>query len=187
MKLLPPPGPARTRQLALLGVLLVAAAIALSRYFSGVPALSSSAASNSLTRATTPLGSPATMPQPLKLEQLEPVPAPPETARNPFRFGTPPASAAPPPAFRPPPAASAAPGAAAVPQVPRIPLTFIGRVVLPGREVVAVLADDRGSRYEATEGQIVDGRYRVVRIGEESLVIEHVNGTGRVTLQLKGS
>jgi hypothetical protein len=74
-----------------------------------------------------------------------------------------------------------------VPQVPRIPLTFIGRVVLPGREVVAVLADDRGSRYEATEGQIVDGRYRVVRIGEESLVIEHANGTGRTTLQLKGS
>jgi hypothetical protein len=187
MKLLPPPGPARTRQLVLLSLLLVAAAFALSRYFGGVPAVTSSAASNPQTRATTPLGSPATMPQPLKLERLEPVAEPPETSRNPFRFGAPPAPAAPPPTYRPPPAAPAVPGAAAVPQVPRIPLTFIGRVVLPGREVVAVLADDRGSRYEATEGQIVDGRYRVVRIGEESLVIEHVNGTGRATLQLKGS
>jgi hypothetical protein len=41
--------------------------------------------------------------------------------------------------------------------------------------------------FRALEGQVVDGRYRVVKIGEESLVIEYVNGTGRMTLPLRGS
>jgi hypothetical protein len=36
------------------------------------------------------------------------------------------------------------------------------------------------------EGQIIDGRYRIVKIGEESIVMEYVNGTGRQTLQLRG-
>ena len=35
------------------------------------------------------------------------------------------------------------------------------------------------------EGQIIDGRYRIVKIGEESLIIEYANGTGRTNLPLR--
>jgi hypothetical protein len=37
----------------------------------------------------------------------------------------------------------------------------------------------------AGEGQVVDGRFRVVKIGLESAMIEYVNGTGRTTLVLR--
>jgi hypothetical protein len=64
-------------------------------------------------------------------------------------------------------------------------LKFIGRVVLPDKRVVAALSDNKGSVFEATEGQVVDGRFRVVKIGEESLIVEYVNGTGRTTLPMR--
>ena len=34
-------------------------------------------------------------------------------------------------------------------------------------------------------GAMQDGRYRIVKIGEESLVIEYANGTGRTVLPLR--
>jgi hypothetical protein len=129
------------------------------------------------------------MPQPLELDRLETAPEAPTTARNPFRFGTgpaPPTPAGPPPGFVPPPMPPAQSGPA-VPTVEPIRLQFVGRVVTPDRKIVAVLRDDRGNIFNAIEGNIVDGRYRVVKVGEESLVIEYVNGTGRTTLQFKGN
>jgi hypothetical protein len=108
------------------------------------------------------------MPQPVQLEKLEPVSEEPATTRNPFRFGTKPAPPPPPaPTYVAPPAPP--PGPPPPPPIPPIPLKFIGRVVMPDRRVIA------------------DGRYRVVKIGEESIVMEYVNGTGRQTLQLRGS
>jgi hypothetical protein len=199
MKVLPPPGPARTR--ALLGVLAVVAlgAYALSRMGTGVvPAAPTTAArppSNILTpRGPLPpsTGGPAAapkgsaMPQALHFDRLEPVPESPAAARDPFRFGVRPAPPPPPaPPALPPPPPVARPSVPAVPTVPPITLTFIGRTVLPDQRVVASLSDGRNG-FHALEGQIVDGRYRVVRIGEESLVIEYADGTGRVTLPLRG-
>lgn len=187
MKVLPPPGPARTRQLLLLGVVLIGAAFAVSRYVTRGPAITPPPTSNSPTRPAPSVDAKKPMPQPLELDKLEPVPEEPETTRNPFRFGTKPAPPAPPaPAYTPPPAQPPS----LVPPVPRvdpIPLKFIGRVVLPDKKVIASLSDGKGNVLQGVEGQILDGRYRIVRIGEESLVIEHVNGTGRTTLPLKGS
>lgn len=187
MKLLPPAGPARTRQLALLGVLLSAAVYAVSRMLPTDTAGPAVSTSNSQTRPASTIESPKVMPQPLELDKLEPVPEPPVASRNPFSFGTRPAEPGPPASAFVPPSAPPKPTAPPAPMVPPIPLKFIGRVMLPERRVVAVLADEHGNHYEVTEGQIVDGRYRVVKIGEESLVIEYVNGTGRTTMQLRGS
>ena len=39
---------------------------------------------------------------------------------------------------------------------------------------------------QAQEGGIVDGRYRLVKIGLESVVIEHLDGSGRTTLAQTG-
>jgi hypothetical protein len=125
------------------------------------------------------------MPQPVALGKLEPVPEEPATARNPFRFGTKPPPPAPPAPAYVPPAQPAGPPPP--PPVPPIPLKFIGRIVTPDKHVIASLSDGRGNALRGMEGQIIDGRYRIVKIGEESIVMEYVNGTGRQTLQLRGS
>ena len=38
----------------------------------------------------------------------------------------------------------------------------------------------------AREGEIVDGRYRLVKVGLTSVVVEHLDGRGRTTLPLTG-
>jgi len=198
MKLLPPPGPARTRQLLILGVLAIGAVYAMTRVFGSGPAAPAPPASNSPVRnplqvpaaapsATAPPPASKTVPQPLAFGKLEPVPEEPATTRNPFRFGvkpTPPPPAAPP---RPVVPVTPVPTGPVTPPVPPIPLKFIGRVVLPDKEIVAALSDGKGSVVHGREGQVIDGRYRIVKIGEESIVIEYVNGTGRTTLPLRGS
>ena len=190
MKILPPPGPARTKQLVLLGLLVVAAAYTLSRYFSSEPPAGAPfSTSNSPARPMTPgEAGKSAMPQKVALEKLEPVPEEPSAARNPFRFGTKAAPSPPPaPAFVPPPVvAPPMPGPPPPPTVLPIPLKFIGRIVMPDTSVVASLSDGRGNIISGVEGQVIDGRYRIVRIGEESIVIEYVNGTGRTTLPLRG-
>ena len=186
MKILPPPGPARTRQLLLLGALLVGAAYAVSTLFGGTPASAPSPTSNSQTKAASAAELPRVMPSPLKLDTLEPVPEEPASTRNPFRFFTKPAPPPPPPPPAPPPAPPPQVSAPPVSTVPPIPLKFIGRVVMPDKKVVASLSDGKGNVLSGTEGQVIDGRYRIVRIGEESIVVEYVNGTGRTTLPLRG-
>jgi hypothetical protein len=195
MKVLPPPGPVRTRQLALLGALLVAVAYTVWRVVGPGPASPPRPASNpqvSAAPAATRTGTTAgptgqlqkTMPQPVQLGKLEPVPDEPAATRNPFRFGTKPVPPPPVSAYVPPPAPP--PGPPPPPPVPPIPLKFIGRTVMPDRRVVASLSDGKGTALRGMEGQIIDGRYRIVKIGEESIVMESVNGTGRQTLQLRG-
>jgi len=70
------------------------------------------------------------------------------------------------------------------PPPPPIPLKFIGIVEKQGFKVAAM--SDCRSTYYGSEGEIVDGRYRLVRIGIESLVIEYVDGRGRTTVRLEG-
>jgi hypothetical protein len=70
------------------------------------------------------------------------------------------------------------------PPPPPIPLKFIGTVER-GAIKVAALSDCRNT-FQATEGQIVDGRYRLVKIGVESIVMEYVDGRGRTTIRLEG-
>jgi hypothetical protein len=113
--------------------------------------------------------------------------------RNPFRMG----AATPPPtpegsmaAHTPPkptaPVAMAPVGPPLPPPPPPIPYRFIGLLSgVPGQGRIAVLTDGR----TVVHGQVntlIEGRYRIVQIGEESLQIEHYDGRGRQTIRLLG-
>ena len=120
------------------------------------------------------------------LERQRPMPG--DADRNLFRFKS---RAAPPPApagGRPvkPPTPPVPDGPQPTPQVPPIPLKFIGILEVPGQsQRVAVLSDPRGV-YHGREGDIIEGRYRILRIGSESIELAYVDGRARQTLRLSG-
>lgn len=108
--------------------------------------------------------------------------------RNPFRFQ--PKAPPPPPADAKPTPTSVTnpgppPGPPPEPPPPPIPLKFIGIVEKQGLKVAA-LSDCRSTPLYGAEGATIDGRYRLIRIGVESIVIEHVDGRGRTTVRLDG-
>ncbi len=126
----------------------------------------------------------------VRLEALQsPRPEPGGVERNLFRFRSKPAAA---PAA---PAASSRPGAAAVPSgppapapLPPIPLKFIGIVeaATQGRRL-AILTDGLGPPAHGGEGDIVLGRYRILKIGSESIELTYLDGRGRQTIRLSGT
>ena len=105
--------------------------------------------------------------------------------RNPFRFLPPPAPPPPPKS----PTTAVAPivptGPPPPPPIPPIPLKFMGTVEKPGL-TLAALTDCKGYSYAAREGEVVDGRYKVVKIQVESVILEYSNGTGRTTVRKSG-
>jgi hypothetical protein len=111
-------------------------------------------------------------------------PEPEDTIRNPFRFKPKP----PPP---PPPSAAMHPAGpeavlpAGPPPPPRIALKFIGTFESPGKGVVANLKDDRGI-YRGVVGDTIEGRYRIMKIGVESIDLAYLDGSGRQTIRLSG-
>ena len=108
-----------------------------------------------------------------------------EIERNPFRFQ--PRAAPAPPGPRPgpidPPVDTGPPPA---PPPPTIPLKLMGFVDLPGGGKLAALSDCKGATFSAAEGKTVDGQYRIVKIGIESITIEFINGKGRQNLRVEG-
>lgn len=121
------------------------------------------------------------------LEALKRVgPATAASARNPFRFYVKPA---PPPPAPPPRVADTTPavppGPIVPPGPPPIPLKYIGVLTLEGRGKVAAFSDCRMTM-RGREGDIISGQYRLVRIGEESVVMEYVDGRGRTTIRMSG-
>lgn len=73
------------------------------------------------------------------------------------------------------------------PPPPPIALKFIGVVEqAPSRLKLAVLSDGRNVFY-GKEGEVIEGRYRIERIGVESIEMAYVDGKGRQTLRLSGS
>ena len=110
-----------------------------------------------------------------------------EANRNPFRF-TPPPAPPPPPVSQQsskPLAPVGPPPEPLPPPIPPIPLKFMGTVEKPGM-LLAALTDCKGYAYAAREGEIVDGRYRLVKIQVESVILEYSNGTGRTTVRKSG-
>ena len=74
------------------------------------------------------------------------------------------------------------------PPLPPIPLKFIGIVESPStRQKIAVLSDGRGTSFHGREGDIIEGRYRILRIGAESIEMAYLDGRGRQTIRLTGS
>jgi hypothetical protein len=110
------------------------------------------------------------------------------TERNPFRFRAraappPPVVAAAPQPIRPPVPA----GPPLPPPVPPIPLKYIGFADEAGpRARLGVFSDGRGTVINASEGDIVEGRYRVLRVGTDSAELVYLDGRGRQTIRLSG-
>jgi hypothetical protein len=112
-------------------------------------------------------------------------PKPVDAQRNLFRFKPKPAPVV---------TARAAPGVTPVappvpagpPPLPPIPLKFIG-TVQPGRLTIAVLSDGVGLPMYGKEGDTIAGRYRILRIGVESIEMSYLDGQGRQTIRRTGS
>ena len=107
-------------------------------------------------------------------------------SRNPFRFQqrAVPAvrrAAAPAPQFTAPPVPTGPP------PPPPITLRFIGLIEAPPRTGrVALLSDGRGGLMSGREGDTVDGRYRMLRVGLDSIEMAYLDGRGRQTIRLSG-
>jgi hypothetical protein len=113
----------------------------------------------------------------------------PEAERNLFRFRPKAPPPAPPPVERPSVTAPAPPPPPppGPPPVPPISLKFIGILDVPGRgQKIAALSDGRNT-FHGVEGDIIEGRYRILKIGVESIEIAYVDGRGRQTIRLTGS
>ncbi len=111
-------------------------------------------------------------------------------SRDVFRFGARREASAPSSAPRPVNPVAVEPGppvATGPPPPPPIPLRFIGYMDQAGETPrVAVLSDGRGNVFNGKEGDIIEGRYRVLRIGTDSADLIYVDGRGRQTIRLSG-
>jgi hypothetical protein len=113
-----------------------------------------------------------------------------DAERNLFRFQ--PRAAPPPPAESRPAAAPkpVAPGLAVPsgpPPPPPIPLRFIGLVDAPtqaGR--VAIFSDGRNNVFYGKDGDIIEGRYKVLKVSQDAAELSYVDGRGRQTIRLTG-
>jgi hypothetical protein len=124
----------------------------------------------------------------VKIEALKESPAAPADGdRNPFRFQPKPAPPSPPrppvDAYRPPPQPSVPPAPVGPPPIGDL-IKFIG-IVDTGKGKIGAFSDCRYT-FSGREGEIIEGRFRVVRIGVESVVLEYADGRGRTTLPLNG-
>ncbi len=109
-----------------------------------------------------------------------------EARRNPFQFRG--RQAAPSPAFAPAPPAPgvfAPPPAAGPAAAAPITLKFIGIVESGDGLRLAVLSDGRVVSH-GQEGDIIDGRYRILKIGVESIEVASLDGRGQHTIRLSG-
>jgi hypothetical protein len=187
--------PERIRQLAL-GGLVVALVVAVVRMWPGTSA-ATAPASNQAGSGRAPRQqqqqAAAADPGPpgVHLDALDAErPKPDAAERNLFRFKV----KAPPP---PPPVAArpVLPQAPVVPTGPPPPpplapitLKFIGLVEAPTHgEKIAILSDGRNNPFYGKEGAIIEGRYRILKIGVESVELAYVDGRGRQTIRLTGS
>ena len=111
---------------------------------------------------------------------------PADTGRNPFRFEPKELPAPPPSPTGLTPLTSETPVVpAGPPPPPPISLKFIGLVEKVDGMKIAVLSDGRRPLY-GVEGQEIDGRYRILKIGTESIEMAYLDGRGRQTIRLTG-
>jgi len=112
---------------------------------------------------------------------------PADGGRNPFRYQPKPPPP-PPPGARVPALSTETPlpiVPAGPPPPPPIALKFIGLVEKADGTRIAVLSDGRRT-HSGVEGQEIDGRYRILKIGNESIDMVYIDGRGRQTIRLTG-
>jgi hypothetical protein len=182
----------RRRELALGALAIVLIAVAAWSVQSNTT--SSSAAAPPNTAAPRTQAQPKNQIVDVDLKALEAErPEPEESTRNPFRFKPKPAPPPPRPSVikqqreQQAAAEQAARLPVEPPPLPRIPLKYIGDMVDPKNPAkrIAILSDAR-STYHGREGEIVDGRYRIMRIGVESIELAYLDGRGRQTIRQTG-
>lgn len=119
----------------------------------------------------------------------------PPAERNPFRFRPKPPPP-PPPTPRQvvrPVQPAGPPVPAGPPPPPRIELRYIGHAT-PRRDpgdsgptvLIGVFSDGKGTVINAKEGDILEGRYRVLRVGTDSAELVYLDGRGRQVIPLRG-
>jgi hypothetical protein len=181
----------RSRQIVLgvLVIVLVGVIVKMWPGTSAAPAPTSNRAGNSSTARAPQAGAPSAPAVHLDALNAE-RPQPEPIQRNLFRF-KPKAPPPPPPALaRPPqPVEPVAPtGPPPPPPLAPITLKFIGIVEAPSHgEKIAILSDGRNAPFYGKEGAIIEGRYRILKIGVESVELAYADGRGRQTIRLTGS
>jgi len=187
MSALPRLGSSERSRVIRLGALLLVLALALAyRYW---PATESRPASDGTPGARTPGVEPPgilPLPQDVRLRALDSPPDLADTTRNPFTFGVRPAPSPPPETPMPPRMDPPPPPRPQGP--PPIALRLMGVTVIPGdgRSLVTLKEPSTNGLYQAFEGDIVDGRFRVVRVGLQSVVLSYLDGSGTRTIPLGG-
>jgi hypothetical protein len=179
---------ARNRQLVLLTLLIVVGAVAFVMWpfggpAPGTPGAAPGQAGNGARGAGGGTGIE------VRLESLQREHGPlQESDRNPFRFERRQAPSAPTGASRrQAPVVPQPEGPVLPPPPPPIPLRFIGYLQpRDGAARVAVLSDGRGNVFDGKEGDIIEGRYRVLRVGNDSADLIYLDGRGRQTIRLSG-
>ena len=182
----------RRRELALASIALVVLAIAMwTQRAGGRPSNTGApaavpAANGAQTGQTPPFAG-------VNLEALESErPEPDEGTRNPFRFKQPPPQAPLPTTGGKPstpltPPTPVETGPPQPPPPPRIMLKYIGDVADPLKAgaKIAILTDGRNV-FQGREGEVIEGRYRIMRIGVESVDLAYLDGRGRQTIRQTG-
>jgi hypothetical protein len=183
MKLLPPPGPEPRRQLGQLGVVLLGLAVV--AWYQWPQAAPIAPTSNLPPGQPQPSAQAFTLPEPVRLGDLDQAPPATAVGRNPFTFG-----------MRPAPVQQAVRSMPATGQFGEVPallqgpppigLRLAGMMVAPGTSrTMATLKDpSTWALFHAFEGDVVDGRYKLVKVGDKSVVVSYVDGSGQRTLGL---
>jgi hypothetical protein len=73
------------------------------------------------------------------------------------------------------------------PPAPPITLRFIGILNAASTSKIAVLSDGKGNVFYGREGETIDGRYRIDRIGVESIDMAWTDVRGHQVIRLSGS
>lgn len=187
--------PERRRQLIGLALLLFLMAAGWT-YWRSSPSPTAGARAGAVRRPAPGTGAQAEALPPaeeVRLASLEHQRAEPSAAsRNPFKFERRAAAGAKPTdseslAANTPPPPALPPVPSGPPPPPPIPLKFIGVLEKGEGMTWAVLSvgDGRGPLH-GKEGDIIDGRYRILKIGTESIDMAYLDGRGRQTIRLTG-
>jgi hypothetical protein len=177
------------RQLLLGGLVVVVLAVAAWQFW---PSERAAPGDPPQPRAGVRQGAQAEVPKPVapvKLNTLGGVRSDPgEAARNPFRFS--PRAAPPPPRPVGPPPEEAQFRVPAAPQgpppLPPIALKLIGVLERANGVKWAVLSDGKSTPMYGREGEMIDGRFVIVKIGSESIEMTYADGRGRQVIRLTG-
>jgi hypothetical protein len=184
------------KQLAVLAVLLATLGAVVMFLGGDTPAGTAPPPSNRVSGTTGTRQKPGADQVPVTDIQLEALKAPRDDApvpeRNLFRFevkAPPPAPPRPPVVAQPPRpmVPTTPPVPPGPPPPPPIPLRFIGVLNAPtqaGR--VAILSDGRGATLMGREGDIIEGRYRLLRIAPDTIEMAYTDGRGRQVIRLSG-